>query len=174
MLCAAGSPAQPATALTLRLCKHSSSAGLAVAPVAPGNTTPTKLGPAASPARPSSASSAFAVTPPRAGSSSSSSKGKSGRQAGAGKNSRGSSSSAAKGMGGMEQPLGGQAAGTAVADWQLRLLRSGVDWSNSAHVQLLERLAVVHLQQRLLLPGESLGYTAQILQTPVQILQTLG
>ena len=163
---AAGQLTQSAATLTLRLCRHSTSEGLAVAPVTPGDNSTTLSGAPASPAR-AATPTATAVTPTRPGSSSSS-KGKSAKQSSASRNSRSSSSSSASRVaGGVTQAYGGQAAGAAVSDWQLRLLSSGVDWSNSAHVQLLERLAVVHLQGRLLFQGERCGLSPLFKQRDV-------
>jgi hypothetical protein len=43
------------------------------------------------------------------------------------------------------------------AQWQLRLLQGGVDWSNVKHRQLLQQLAHQQLMGRMLLPGMAFG-----------------
>jgi hypothetical protein len=150
----AGAPAA-ATRLLLQLCTDTS--GL---PLTPQHIT-TPLNP-----DPGSSSGGF-TTPSKTPSSIS-------RTAAAASSSKKSHKKGSASKAGQQQQQGSSGSGAftgsskqqgdAAAQWQLRLLQAGIDWSNMKHRQLLQQLAHRQLMGRLLLPGAQMFFLLSVMR----------
>lgn len=145
-------PSAAAASLLLQLCTDSSGLPLTFQHITTLNPTATAAAAGASSPSPGFGPAGF-TTPSKTPNSNS-------RTAAPASSSKKSAKKSSASKAGQQQQQQGDSSsssgakqGDVAAQWQLRLLQAGVDWSNIKHRQLLQQLAHRQLLGRALLPG---------------------